>query len=103
MKKMIAALMAVFLLLQIGTAFASTDEVKTFGFTDERHRDATVNGTVLFPSWFHNGGPSYSQPLILSGDRWGMADKNVIVSVEDNNLNGYIVSGVIGTEPPDFC
>lgn len=105
MKKLITALMVVFLLLQIGTAFAaSSNEVKTFGFTDERNRDASVNGTVMYPTWYHKGGTSYSQPLILSGGRWGMQDKTMVVSVEGNNLNGYIVpaSPGDGDTPPDF-
>lgn len=47
MKKLIAAVMAVFLFLFSMPALASTDEVRTFGFTDERHRDAGVDITLF--------------------------------------------------------
>jgi len=89
MRKMLSfALALVFLLMSVVPAFAG--EVKTFGFDDYRHRENAVNGTVLLPVWYHDGGASYSQPLILSGDKWGFSNK-VVITVENNILYGYKV------------
>ncbi|OIQ59769.1 hypothetical protein MOTE_10250 [Moorella thermoacetica] len=47
-------------------------EVKTFGFTDERNRESFSYGNAAFwPLMKDEFGKSFSQPLILSGKRWG--------------------------------
>lgn len=91
MKKLIVFLLTLFVLA--GNAYAG--EIKTFGFDDYRHRDNNVAGIHFIPAWKHNGGASYSQPLILSGDRWGgqFTGKKLVVTVEGNTLNGYVDPG----------
>lgn len=78
-------------------AFAyPVSEVKTFGHTDERNRDGNVNGNLLNPYIIQVSGPSYSQPLILDGERWGDGGLNVIITIEGNALCGYV-----GPKNPD--
>ncbi|OPX85711.1 MAG: hypothetical protein A4E53_03390 [Pelotomaculum sp. PtaB.Bin104] len=95
-KKLSLVLVLIFLFTSVLPAFAG--EVKTFGFDDYRHRENTVNGTMLYPFWYHDGGRSYSQPLILPGSKWGLIGK-VVITVEGNVLYGYLVPD---TPPESF-
>ncbi|MBO8128947.1 MAG: PQQ-binding-like beta-propeller repeat protein [Peptococcaceae bacterium] len=82
-------------------AFANpVNEVKTFGFTDERNREGSVVGGLTGGCMCHFGGPSYSQPLILNGDRWGgkLKGRMVAITVENNIMYGYLLPDA--SEPP---
>lgn len=92
-QRLLAFFIAMAILLCAGVAMAGTvDEVLTFGYTPERQRQGTVEGAASYQVYEHRGGESYSQPLILSGDRWGgdLAGKWLIITVEGNNLYGFI-------------
>lgn len=95
MRKAIIAVLALFLAIAFnGPVFAGpADEVGTFGFTDLRHRVGNVAGGAMAGLMYHFGGPSYSQPLILDGDRWGgdLAGRTVAVTVENNVMYGYLL------------
>ncbi|MHB8158346.1 MAG: outer membrane protein assembly factor BamB family protein, partial [Desulfocucumaceae bacterium] len=82
---------------------ATSDEVWTFGSTDERNRDNSVEGRVLYLMYVHEaGGASFSQPLILDGRHWGgeldMVGKQLVITVENNRLNGYVMCGLLSGE-----
>ena len=91
------------ILLAAPVTASAGDEVTAFGFSDARHRLAAADGPAISLVWRHDGGPSYSQPLILSGDRWGggLAGKTLAVTVENNTLNGYVLPDV-GIELPEW-
>jgi len=98
-------LMAAFIILSCVPALAATsDEVRTFGSTDERNRDNTVEGRVLYLMYIHEaGGASFSQPLILDGGRhwegeFDMAGQQLVITVENNRLNGYVMCGLLSGE-----
>lgn len=80
LKSAVSVLALLFFLLGVNVpawAKASYDpnygtEVKTFGFTDERNRESFSYGNAAFwPLMKDEFGKSFSQPLILSGKRWG--------------------------------
>ncbi|MCL5058776.1 MAG: hypothetical protein M1130_12460 [Actinobacteria bacterium] len=83
---------------------ATSDEVRTFGSTDERNRDNFVEGRVLYLMYIHEaGGASFSQPLILdAGRHWegefDMAGQQLVITVENNRLNGYVMCGLLSGE-----
>ncbi|MGB9848808.1 MAG: hypothetical protein ACPLSY_03140, partial [Moorellaceae bacterium] len=61
-------------------------EVKTFGFTDERNREAYTFGNAAFwPLMKDDFGKSFSQPLILSGKRWGQNGAYLVAAGGDNS------------------
>lgn len=100
MKKLLPVIIAaLYLIIAVPAYAAVNNEVKTFGFTDERHRYTNVNGTVLYPMYFDNAGASYSQPLILDGSRWNMDGETVVIVVENNELKGYVIPESPGTKP----
>lgn len=100
MKKLLSVIVAaLYLIIAVPAYAAINDEVKTFGFTDERHRYTNVNGTILYPMYFDNAGASYSQSLILDGSRWNMDGETVVIAVENNELKGYVVPESNGIKP----
>ncbi|MEW6697296.1 MAG: PQQ-binding-like beta-propeller repeat protein [Bacillota bacterium] len=106
MKKIISLLLVVvFTLSQISSAMAATvNEITEFGFDKYRNREGMVNGHIFHPIAYHDGGPSYSQPLLLDGSRWGgsLAGKTVLISVENNQLKGYILPDVPLSPPSEL-
>lgn len=94
-KKLAIFLALIFLFTSVLPAFAG--EVRTFGFDDYRHRENNVSGTYFDAVYYHDGGKSYSQPLILPGSKWGLSGK-VVIAVENNVLNGYLVPDI----PPAY-
>ncbi|HBV97401.1 MAG: hypothetical protein JL50_08480 [Peptococcaceae bacterium BICA1-7] len=92
---------ALTILTSIPALAATSDEVRTFGSTDERNRDNSVIGRVLYLRYVHEaGGASFSQPLILDGGHWGgdLNDKQVVITVEKNRLNGYTMCDLLSGE-----
>ncbi|HBV98074.1 MAG: hypothetical protein JL50_00795 [Peptococcaceae bacterium BICA1-7] len=107
MKKhlLLLILMAFLIMFTCIPALAATsDEVRTFGSTDERNRDNSVEGRVLYLMYIHEaGGASFSQPLILdAGRHWegefDMAGQQLVITVENNRLNGYVMCGLLSGE-----
>ncbi|MDI6709901.1 MAG: hypothetical protein QME76_04335 [Bacillota bacterium] len=106
-KLCIWALLLVFVLGAAAPAWAyPSSEVLTYGFTDERTREGLINGYVLYKTYKHWGGPSFSQPLLLDGNRWGgeFAGETLLVSVEGNTLYGFKLEApqVLSWEVPDL-
>ncbi|KJS10669.1 MAG: hypothetical protein VR67_17455 [Peptococcaceae bacterium BRH_c8a] len=85
-------------------AFAQStpvNEISTFGFTNERHRHSVIHGPVLHGIMEHLKGPSYSQPLILDGNKWGgrLTDHWVAVTVENNVMYGLLLPSTMEAPP----
>lgn len=77
------------------------NDIKTFGFTDERQRHAYTYGMGFQGFMQHLKGPSYSQPLILnSGGIWSgkLKNRRVAVTIEDNVAYGLLLPSTM--EPP---
>jgi len=98
------------LLFLLGSAVPARAEpvsyAQTFGYTQARNREGLVSGKLLVPAWFHNGGRSFSQPLLFSGQAWGFApergdpDAALAVTVEKSTLYGFKFPP--GTLQPSF-
>lgn len=94
MRRITAVFLALLLILTSVPAFATpAKEVLTYGYTNERNREGAVAGTLSGGSMAHFGGPSYSQPLIIDGNRWGgeLAGRTVAVTVENNVMYGFVL------------
>ncbi|MGQ9756293.1 MAG: outer membrane protein assembly factor BamB family protein [Desulfotomaculales bacterium] len=75
---------------------AAVRAVTTFGYSDGRNREGEVDGRYIVPAWYHPGGKSYSQPLVLSGRYLGLADwpsgneKVVAITAEADKMHAYV-------------
>lgn len=85
-----------FLLVAVYKVYAYYNDVTSFGFTQERKRytndmsgiiTSHVDGNNVM-GWTASMGPSYSQPLILSGSIFGRKNP-VVVTVMNNELYAY--------------
>ncbi|KJS75612.1 MAG: hypothetical protein JL56_07255 [Desulfotomaculum sp. BICA1-6] len=76
-------------------------EISTFGFTDERDRHSVIHGPAFQGVLEHLKGPSYSQPLILNGNKWGgrLTDRWVAVTVENNVMYGLLLPSAMEAPP----
>jgi len=79
------------------------NEIKAFGFTDQRQRHSTSYGPAFHGLMQHLKGRSYSQPLILNCDLngWGgkLSGRWVAVTVENNVMYGLLLPSTM-QEPP---
>jgi outer membrane protein assembly factor BamB len=92
LRKSVFSLLALVLLLAFAAPVAAeVTEITTFGYTDERRRASKVEGEGLRPIIWEEKGKSYSQPLVLSGARWGKPDKIMVVAVMDNKVHIYVL------------
>lgn len=102
MKRLLFALLI--LMLFATSAFAQSvpvNEINTFGFTGERHRHSVIHGPAFQGILEHLKGTSYSQPLILDGDKWGgrLANRWVAVTVENNVMYGLLLPSTMEAPP----